>query len=239
MPHTPSATGPAWRATVLTLFPEMFPGPLGVSLAGQALAAGIWTLDTIQIRDFGLGRHRAVDDTPAGGGAGMVLRADVLGPALDHARARDAASPLIYPSPRGERLTQALAHELADGPGVVLLAGRFEGIDQRVIDGRALREISIGDYVLSGGELGAMVLLDTVVRLLPGVVGAAESLQHESFETGLLEHPQYTKPRTWEGRTIPDVLLSGDHGKIEAWRRAEAEAITSARRPDLFRDRKK
>lgn len=239
MPHTPTATGPAWRATVLTLFPEMFPGPLGVSLAGQALAAGIWSLDTIQIRDFGLGRHRTVDDTPAGGGAGMVLRADVLGPAIDHARARDAKSPLIYLSPRGERLTQSLAHDLAAAPGVILLAGRFEGIDQRVIDAKGLREISIGDYVLSGGEVAAMVLLDSVVRLLPGVVGAAESLQHESFETGLLEHPQYTKPREWEGRAIPDILLSGDHGKIEAWRRAEAEHITAARRPDLFRSTKK
>lgn len=235
MPHTPTPTGAAWRATVLTLFPEMFPGPLGVSLAGQALQAGIWSLDTQQIRDFGLGRHRAVDDTPAGGGAGMVLRADVLGPALDAARERDTRSPLIYLSPRGEPLTQAGAHDLAAGPGVILLAGRFEGIDQRVIEGRALREISIGDYVLSGGELAAMVLLDTVVRLLPGVVGAAESLQHESFETGLLEHPQYTKPREWEGRAIPDVLLSGDHAKIEAWRRAEAQSLTRARRPDLLR----
>jgi tRNA (guanine37-N1)-methyltransferase len=235
MPHTPTSNGPAWRATVLTLFPEMFPGPLGVSLAGQALAAGIWSLETQQIRDFGLGRHRAVDDTPAGGGAGMVLRADVLGPAIDTARTRDAQSPLIYLSPRGEPLTQALAHDLAAGPGVILLAGRFEGIDQRVIDGRVLREISIGDYVLSGGELAAMVLLDTVVRLLPGVVGASESLQHESFETGLLEHPQYTKPREWEGRSIPDILLSGDHKKIAAWRRAEAEHITAARRPDLLK----
>lgn len=213
----------------------MFPGPLGVSLAGQALGAGIWSLEAQQIRDFGLGRHRAVDDTPAGGGAGMVLRADVLGPAIDQARTRDAESPLVYLSPRGQPLTQAIAHDLAAGPGVILLAGRFEGIDQRVIDGRALREISIGDYVLSGGELAAMVLLDAVVRLLPGVVGASESLQHESFETGLLEHPQYTKPREWEGRTIPEILLSGDHKKIEAWRRAEAEHITAARRPDLLK----
>ncbi|MDO9382183.1 MAG: tRNA (guanosine(37)-N1)-methyltransferase TrmD [Hyphomicrobiaceae bacterium] len=235
MPHTPTASGRAWRATVLTLFPEMFPGPLGVSLAGQALGAGIWSLEAQQIRDFGLGRHRAVDDTPAGGGAGMVLRADVLGPAIDQARTRDAESPLVYLSPRGQPLTQAIAHDLAAGPGVILLAGRFEGIDQRVIDGRALREISIGDYVLSGGELAAMVLLDAVVRLLPGVVGASESLQHESFETGLLEHPQYTKPREWEGRTIPEILLSGDHKKIEAWRRAEAEHITAARRPDLLK----
>lgn len=235
MPHVPTPAGPAWRATVLTLFPEMFPGPLGVSLAGQALAAGIWSLDTIQIREFGLGRHRAVDDTPAGGGAGMVLRADVLGPALDHARGRDAESPLIYLSPRGTPLTQKLAHDLAAGPGAILLAGRFEGIDQRVIDARGLREISIGDYVLSGGELAAMVLLDSAVRLLPGVVGAAESLQHESFESGLLEYPQYTKPREWEGRAIPEVLLSGDHAKVDAWRRAEAQAITRLRRPDLLK----
>lgn len=235
MPHAPTSSGPAWRATVLTLFPEMFPGPLGVSLAGQALAAGIWSLDTIQMRDFGLGRHRAVDDTPAGGGAGMVLRADVLGPALDHARERDAESPLIYLSPRGAPLTQRLAHDLAAGPGAILLAGRFEGIDQRVIDARGLREISIGDFVLSGGELAAMVLLDSVVRLLPGVVGAAESLQHESFESGLLEYPQYTKPREWEGRAIPEVLLSGDHAKVDAWRRAEAEAVTRLRRPDLLK----
>lgn len=235
MPHIPTPTGPTWRATVLTLFPEMFPGPLGLSLAGQALEAGIWSLTTRQIRDHGLGRHRTVDDSPAGGGAGMVLRADVLAPAIDAARADDADSPLIYLSPRGERLTQPLAHELASGPGVILLAGRFEGIDQRVIDGRGLREISIGDYVLSGGELAAMVLLDSVVRLLPGVVGATKSLQYESFETGLLEHPQYTKPREWEGRAIPEVLLSGDHKKIEAWRRAEAVYITAARRPDLLR----
>lgn len=234
MPHIPTSTGPAWRATVLTLFPEMFPGPLGLSLAGQALEAGIWSLATRQIRDFGLGRHRTVDHTPTGGGAGMVLRADVLGPALDSVRSEHADCPLIYLSPRGERLTQPLARDLATGPGVILLAGRFEGIDQRVIDGRGLREISIGDYVLSGGELAAMVLLDAVVRLLPGVIGAAESLQHESFENGLLEYPQYTKPREWEGRAIPDVLLSGDHKKIEAWRQEEAKRITALRRPDLL-----
>ena len=219
---------------MLTLFPEMFPGPLGLSLAGQALEAGIWSLATRQIRDFGLGRHRTVDHTPTGGGAGMVLRADVLGPALDSVRSEHADCPLIYLSPRGERLTQPLARDLATGPGVILLAGRFEGIDQRVIDGRGLREISIGDYVLSGGELAAMVLLDAVVRLLPGVIGAAESLQHESFENGLLEYPQYTKPREWEGRAIPDVLLSGDHKKIEAWRQEEAKRITALRRPDLL-----
>lgn len=235
MAHFPTSDGrPAWRARVLTLFPEMFPGPLGVSLAGQALQAGVWSLDAVQIRDFGLGRHRQVDDTPAGGGAGMVLRADVLGPALDAARAAQPDAPLLYPSPRGRPFTQAMAHELAGGPGVILLAGRFEGIDERVIRGRGLREVSIGDYVLSGGELAAMVLIDACVRLLPGVLGTAESLAHESFENGLLEYPQYTRPRTWEGRVIPDVLLSGDHGAIDAWRRAEAQRITRERRPDLL-----
>lgn len=236
MPHFPErdAAAAPWRATVLTLFPDMFPGPLGVSLVGQALAAGVWSLQTIQIRDFGLGRHAQVDDTPAGGGAGMVLRADVLGPALDYARERAPQSPLIYLSPRGTPLTQAIARELAAGPGVTLLAGRFEGIDQRVIDAKGLREISIGDYVLSGGELAAMVLIDASVRLLPGVLGGAESLTDESFESGLLEYPQYTKPRAWEGHSIPEVLLSGDHKKIAAWRREQAERMTAERRPDLI-----
>jgi tRNA (guanine37-N1)-methyltransferase len=236
VPHFPTTTDrPPWRATVLTLFPEMFPGPLHVSLVGQALDAGLWQLDARQIRDHGIGRHRAVDDRPAGGGAGMVLRADVLGAAIDDARATTAAGlPAIYLSPRGKPLTQAIAHELTAGPGVLLLAGRFEGVDQRVIDGRNLREISIGDYVLSGGELAAMVLIDACVRLLPGVLGAAASLQHESFETGMLEHPQYTKPREWEGRTIPDVLVSGDHKRVAAWREAEALALTTTRRPDLL-----
>lgn len=235
MPHFPErdAAAAAWRATVLTLFPDMFPGPLGVSLVGQALAAELWSLQTIQIRDFGLGRHAQVDDTPAGGGAGMVLRADVLGPALDYAREQAPQSPLIYLSPRGTPLTQAIARELAAGPGVTLLAGRFEGIDQRVIDAKGLREISIGDYVLSGGELAAMVLIDASVRLLPGVLGGAESLTDESFESGLLEYPQYTKPRVWEGHSIPEVLLSGDHKKIAAWRREQAERMTAERRPDL------
>ena len=236
MPHFPTRddSRAPWAATVLTLFPEMFPGPLGLSLSGQALAAKIWSLDSVQIRDFGLGRHAQVDDTPAGGGAGMVLRADVLGPALDHAKANAPDAPLIYLSPRGAPLTQSLARELAAGPGVTLLAGRFEGIDERVIEARQLREVSIGDYVLSGGEIAAMVLIDACVRLLPGVLGGADSLAHESFENGLLEYPQYTKPREWEGRAIPDVLLSGDHKKIEVWRRAEAERITRARRPDLL-----
>ena len=237
MPHIPTSSGrPPWRAHILTLFPEMFPGPLGLSLSGQALSAGIWSLGLTQIRDFGLGRHRAVDDTPAGGGAGMVLRADVLAAAIDHARGADQGGgelPLIYLSPRGGPLTQSLARELASGPGVMLLAGRFEGVDERIITGRNMREVSIGDYVLSGGEIAAMVLLDACVRLLPGVLGGAESLTHESFENGLLEYPHYTKPREWEGMGIPDVLLSGDHKKIEAWRREQAERITRARRPDL------
>ncbi len=236
MAHFPTSTGhPAWRATVLTLFPEMFPGPLGLSLVGQALAAGLWSLDARQIRAFGLGRHRSVDDHPAGGGAGMVLRADVLAAAIDDARQSNPNAPLIYLSPRGEPLRQPLVRELAAGPGAVLLAGRFEGVDQRVIEARGLREISIGDYVLAGGELAAMVLIEACVRLIPGVLGAVESIAHESFETGQLEHPHYTKPREWEGRTIPDVLLSGDHKKIAEWRREQAEKLTRARRPDLLK----
>jgi tRNA (guanine37-N1)-methyltransferase len=234
MAHFPSNDGrPAWRASVLTLFPDMFPGPLGVSLVGQALEAGLWSLATHQIRDFGLGRHRQVDDTPAGGGAGMVLRADVLGAALDAARLANPGCPLVYLSPRGRPFDQARAREFAAGPGIVLLAGRFEGVDERVIEARELMEVSIGDYVLSGGELAAMVVIDACVRLLPGVLGATESLAHESFENGLLEYPQYTRPREWEGLTIPDVLLSGDHKAIETWRRAQAARITAERRPDL------
>lgn len=228
-----------WRAVVLTLFPDAFPGVLGESLSGQALAERAWTLDCVNLRDFGLGRHRMVDDTPAGGGAGMVMRADVLGAAIDHARQSTNDLPLIYLSPRGELLTQALAREFASGPGLMLLAGRFEGVDQRVIEGRRMREISIGDYVLSGGELAAMVLIDACVRLLPGVMGQAQSLDEESFEDGLLEYPQYTRPREWEGRTIPDVLLSGDHKKVADWRRAEAERLTQERRPDLWGKRKR
>lgn len=223
-----------WRAVVLTLFPGAFPGVLGESLSGQALAERAWTLDCVSLRDFGLGRHRAVDDTPAGGGAGMVMRADVLGAAIDHARQSASDLPLVYLSPRGEPFTQSLARAFAGGPGLMLLAGRFEGVDQRVIEARGLREISIGDYVLSGGELAAMVLIDACVRLLPGVMGQAQSLHEESFEDGLLEYPQYTRPREWEGRTIPDVLLSGDHKKVAEWRRAEAERLTRERRPDLW-----
>jgi tRNA (guanine37-N1)-methyltransferase len=227
-----------WRAAVVTLFPELFPGPLAASLAGEALKAGVWSLDTVAIRDFGIGKHRAVDDTPAGGGAGMVLRPDVLAAAIDAARARHCDLPAICFTPRGEPFTQAIARELAAGPGALLVAGRFEGIDERVIEGRALREVSVGDYVLSGGELAAMVAIDAVVRLLPGVVGQPASLVEESFEAGLLEYPQYTRPREWEGRAIPDVLLSGDHARIEAWRRAQAERLTRERRPDLWARRK-
>lgn len=233
--QSPSGTGrPPWRASVLTLFPEMFPGPLGVSLVGQALEAGLWSLALHQIRDFGIGRHRAVDDSPAGGGAGMVMRADVLAAAIDRARATDADLPLLYMSPRGAPLTQARVRSLSDGPGVMILAGRFEGIDERLIEARGVSEVSIGDYVLSGGELAAMVLLDACVRLIPGVLGAEQSLADESFEDGLLEYPQFTKPREWEGRPTPEVLMSGDHKKIAAWRRAEAIRITRERRPDLL-----
>ena len=223
-----------WQATVLTLFPELFPGPLAASLSGEALEQGVWALETINIRDFGIGRHRAVDDTPAGGGAGMVLRADVLGSAIDAASIRNPEAPRIYLSPRGELLTQAIVRELAAAPGVLLLAGRFEGIDERVIAGRGLREISIGDYVLAGGEVAALVLLEAIVRLLPGVVGSTSSLEEESFESGLLEYPQFTRPREWEGASIPDVLLSGDHKKIAQWRRLEAERLTRERRPDIW-----
>ncbi len=231
---------PTWRATVITLFPELFPGPLAASLTGDALKRGLWAIDTVLLRDFGIGRHRSVDDTPTGGGPGMVLRADVVAAAVDAARAAAPPdAPAIYLSPRGTPLTQAIARELAAGPGVLLLAGRFEGVDQRVIDSRSLREISIGDYVLSGGDLAAMVLIDAIVRLLPGVVGAPASLADESFEGGLLEYPHYTRPREWDGRTIPEILLSGDHARIAEWRRSEAERITRERRPDLWAQRKK
>jgi tRNA (guanine37-N1)-methyltransferase len=217
----------------------MFPGPLGSSLAGKALADGKWALSAIDLRDFALGKHRSVDDTPAGGGAGMVMRADVAAAAIDAARAsmpKDA--PTIYLSPRGKPLTQARARELAAGPGVILLCGRFEGVDERVLEARAVEEMSIGDYVLSGGELAALVLLDACVRLLPGVAGNEVSLAEESFADGLLEYPHYTRPRDFEGRAIPDVLLSGDHEKIAEWRREQAEKITRERRPDLWNRRK-
>ena len=226
-----------WRASVLTLFPEMFPGPLGLSLAGKALGEGKWALKTIDIRQFATDKHRSVDETPAGGGAGMVMRADVAAAAVD-ANA-ESGTPTIYLSPRGKPLTQARAHELAEGPGVLLLCGRFEGVDQRVLEAREMEEISIGDYVLSGGELAAQVLIDVVVRLLPGVTGNEASLADESFAAGLLEYPQYTRPRQWEGRAIPDVLLSGDHKKIAKWRREQAECLTRTRRPDLWEKRSK
>ena len=222
-----------WHATVLTLYPDMFPGPLGVSLSGKALASGVWSLDARNIRDHGIGAHRAVDDTPAGGGAGMVLRADVAAAALDAALDSADPRPRFCMSPRGKPLRQAFVRELAAGPGVVVLCGRFEGIDERVIEGRGLIEVSVGDYVLSGGEIAAMVLLDACVRLLPGVMGATASGEDESFEAGLLEYPHYTRPQEWEGRSIPDVLVSGDHGRIAKWRQAEAERITRERRPDL------
>lgn len=223
----------AFRATVLTLYPEMFPGFLGQSLSGKALARGDWTLDCVQIRDFATDRHRTVDDTPAGGGAGMVLKPDVLARAIDHASANDDR-PRLLMSPRGRRLTQARVRDLAAGPGALIVCGRFEGVDQRVIDARDLEEVSIGDYILSGGEPAAMILIDAVVRILPGVMGNALSGTHESFEDGLLEHPHYTRPQLWEGREIPPVLTSGHHGAIEEWRRAEAERLTRERRPDLL-----
>ena len=223
-----------WRATILTLFPEMFPGPLGLSLAGDALQSGRWTLDARQIRAHGLGRHRRVDDTPAGGGPGMVLRADVLAAALDDAAPAEDRRPRLLMSPRGTPLTQARVRELAAGEGVVILCGRFEGIDERVIAGRSLQEVSIGDYVLSGGEIAALAVLDSCIRLLPGVMGAVGSETEESFEAGLLEYPHYTRPRDWEGRVIPDVLLGGNHAEIARWRRAQAERITAERRPDLL-----
>jgi tRNA (guanine37-N1)-methyltransferase len=223
-----------WTACVLTLYPEMFPGPLGASLAGQALAADRWRLDAINIRDYAKDKHRSVDDTPAGGGPGMVMRADVVGAAIDGARGAYPALPLIYPSPRGKPLTQARIRELSAGPGMMLLCGRFEGVDQRVIEARQIEEICIGDYILSGGELAAMVMIDASVRLLPGVMGAENSGTEESFENGLLEYPHYTRPREWEGRTIPDVLLSGNHEHIAAWRNAQSRNITLERRPDLI-----
>lgn len=224
----------SFSATILTLYPEMFPGPLGVSLAGEGLRQGLWSLATHDIRAHGHGRHRAVDDTPAGGGPGMVLRCDVLAAALDAAVAADDLRPRLLMSPRGRPLTQERVRRLAEGPGLVLVCGRFEGVDERVIEGRGLEEVSIGDYVLSGGEIAAMVLLDACVRLRPGVMGKFTSGTEESFEGGLLEYPHYTRPRDWEGRTIPDVLLSGDHAAIARWRRAEAERITRERRPDLL-----
>jgi tRNA (guanine37-N1)-methyltransferase len=222
-----------FAATVLTLFPAMFPGPLGQSLAGEALARGLWSLEARDIRDHGLGRHRVVDDTPAGGGPGMVMRADVLAESLDAAVGPGDLRPRLIMSPRGAPFRQARAREWAGGPGLIILCPRFEGVDERLIEARGLTEVSIGDYVLSGGEIAALAVLDACVRLIPGVMGKEESGAEESFEQGLLEYPHFTRPREWEGRAIPDVLLSGDHAKIAAWRRAEAERITRERRPDL------
>lgn len=222
----------AWTAQVITLFPEAFPGVLGLSLTGRALALGLWNLRTTDLRPFGIGRHRDVDDTPAGGGAGMVIRPDVMDAAL---REAGHGLPVIYLSPRGKPFTQARARALANGPGMTLICGRFEGVDQRVLDAHAVEEISIGDYVLTGGELAAQVLIDATVRLIPRVLGNQESLAEESFSDGLLEHPQYTKPALWEGRAIPEVLLSGNHAAIATWRRDMAERLTKERRPDLWR----
>jgi tRNA (guanine37-N1)-methyltransferase len=221
----------AFAATVLTLYPEMFPGPLGVSLAGKALAEGVWSLGAVQIRDFATDKHRSVDDTPAGGGVGMVLKPDVLAAAVDSVA---DSRPILALTPRGRPLSQERVRELAAGEGVILLCGRFEGFDERIFEARAIEPVSIGDYVLSGGELGAMVILDACVRLLPGVMGAASSGEEESFEAGLLEYPHYTRPVTWEGREIPEVLRSGDHAKIAAWRHAKAVEDTRLRRPDLI-----
>jgi tRNA (guanine37-N1)-methyltransferase len=220
-----------FRATVLTLYPEMFPGPLGMSLAGRGLAEGAWSLETRNIRDHAIDKHRTVDDTPAGGGAGMVLRCDVLAAALD---AVADGRPMLAMTPRGTPLSQARVRELAAGEGAIILCGRFEGFDERIFDARPVEPVSIGDYVLSGGELGAMVLIDACVRLLPGIMGAASSGEEESFEEGLLEYPHYTRPVEWEGRTIPEVLRSGDHAKIAAWRKAQAIEDTRLRRPDLI-----
>lgn len=228
----------SFRASVLTLYPQMFPGHLGESLAGRALERGDWTLDTVQIRDFATDKHRSVDDTPAGGGAGMVLKPDVLAAAIDHASGSDDRRPRLLMSPRGRPLTQERVRDIAEGEGVLIICGRFEGVDQRVIDKRCLEEVSVGDYILSGGEPAALVLLDAVVRLLPGVMGNAESGLSESFEDGLLEHPHYTRPQEWEGDAIPPVLLSGNHAAIEAWRQEQAEKLTAERRPDLLKGKK-
>ncbi len=234
---TQDPTPASWRVWVLTLLPEVFPGPLGLSLAGRALAAGIWRLETVDIRDFARDKHRIVDDAPFGGGPGMVMRADVLAAAIDATCAEavgGAAVPVLCLSPRGEPLTQARVAELAAGSGAILVCGRFEGIDQRVLEGRAVEEVSIGDFVLSGGEPAALSLIDAVVRLLPGVIGDPAALEEESFSRGLLEYPQYTRPQLWEGRAVPEVLLSGHHERIRNWRSCQSEELTKARRPDLW-----
>jgi tRNA (guanine37-N1)-methyltransferase len=222
---------PVWTAVALTLFPEMFPGPLGQSLAGRGLAEGIWSLDAVDIRGFAHDKHRSVDDSPFGGGAGMVMRPDVVDEAIRSAR---GPGPLIYFTPRGRLLTQARVRELAAEPGATLLCGRFEGVDQRVLDAHEAEEISLGDFVLSGGETAALMLMDAVVRLLPGVTGNQESLEDESFERGLLEYPHYTRPKEWQGRTVPEVLMSGHHENVRLWRQRQAEDVTRQRRPDLW-----
>ena len=224
-----------FAATILTLYPEMFPGPLGISLAGKALERGDWTCETVQIRDFTTDRHRTVDDTPAGGGAGMVLKADVLGAAVDHAKSLHPGAPILAMTPRGRPISQDRIRELATGPGVTILCGRFEGFDERLFEARSeIEQVSLADVVLSGGEPAALAILDACIRLLPGVMGAPSSGHEESFEEGLLEYPQYTRPQEWEGRTIPEVLRSGDHAKIAAWRKARSEDDTRLRRPDLW-----
>lgn len=225
-----------FRADIITLFPDLFPGPLGASVIGRGLREGLWSLEATQLRDFASDKHRTVDDTPAGGGPGMVLKADILAQAIDAVSPEGDTRPRLLMSPRGRPLSQARARELASGAGAVIVCGRFEGVDQRVIDARSLEEVSIGDYVLAGGEVAAMVLLEAVVRLIPGVLGAEESRDDESFENGLLEYPQYTRPQIFEGTSIPDVLTSGDHGKVAKWRRAAAEGLTRERRPDLLED---
>lgn len=235
MTPTPDLAG-VWKARVITLFPSAFPGVLGESLTGKALKEGLWQLETIDLRQFGIGKHRNVDDTPAGGGAGMVLRADVLGPAVEHAMAGMSGNwPLIYLSPRGVPMTQALMRNLARADGVTLLCGRFEGVDERVLDHYGIQEVSLGDFILTGGEIAAQALIDATVRLIPGVLGNQSSAEDESFATGLLEHPQYTRPAEWNGRKIPDVLMSGHHARITDWRREMSETLTRDRRPDLWR----
>jgi len=221
----------AFAASIITLFPEAFPGTLGISLIGKALREGLWSLETVQLRDFGLGRHKNVDDTPSGGGAGMVIRADVAAAAIDAVARNDR--PLIYLSPRGKQFNQAMARAWAAGPGVVFFCGRFEGLDERVIEARAMQEIAVSEAVLAGGEAAALVALEACVRLIPGVLGNEASIDEESFSDGLLEHPHYTRPQNWEGRAIPNILSSGDHAKVEAWRRSERQRITAQRRPDL------
>ena len=223
-----------WTAKVLTIFPDMLPGPLGHSLVGQALDEGIWALEAVNIRDFATDRHKSVDDVPFGGGAGMVMRPNVVAAALDQVAAEAPGLPRLYLTPRGRSLTQERIEHLAKGPGVVVLCGRFEGVDQRVVEARDLEEVSLGDFVMSGGELAAMALIDACVRLLPGVIGASASLAEESFNEDLLEYPQFTRPQIWEGRPVPDILLSGHHARIREWRRSQSEAVTKSRRPDLW-----